>query len=45
MALRCTLRLWAKRGALFAPIGEARHIRIANKLFSRIFVYSLRFAY
>jgi hypothetical protein len=39
MALRCTLRLWAKQVVLSAPIGEARHIRSAKKLFSRNFVY------
>jgi hypothetical protein len=45
MALPYTLRLWAKRGALSAPIGEARHICSANKLFLRIFVYLPRFTY
>jgi hypothetical protein len=44
MALHCTLRLGVKRGTLSAPTGEAGFIRSANK-FSRIFVYSLRFAY
>jgi hypothetical protein len=34
MALRCALHL-----------GEAGRIRSAKKLFSQIFVYSLRFAY
>jgi hypothetical protein len=34
-----------KRCAFAAPIGEARQIRSANKQFSRIFFYSLRFAY
>jgi hypothetical protein len=45
MALCCTLRLWVKREALSAPIGEVMHIRSADKFLSRIFVYSPRFAY
>jgi hypothetical protein len=45
MALRCALRSKAKWGALFTHIGKVRRIRSANKLFLRIFVYSLRFAY
>jgi hypothetical protein len=42
MALHCTQ---AKRGTLTAPIGEVWRIRSANKDFSLIFVYSLRFAH
>jgi hypothetical protein len=34
LALRCSLRLKAKQGAFAMPIGEAWHIRSANKLFS-----------
>jgi hypothetical protein len=45
MALHYTLRLLAKLGALSAPIGEARRIRSATKVFLRIFAYSLRFAF
>jgi hypothetical protein len=47
MALRCTLRLQAKRGALTVPVGVTRRIRSASKEFSWIFVYrySLCFAY
>jgi hypothetical protein len=40
LALRHSLRLKAKRGAF-----EASRIRSANKKFSLIFFYSLRFAY
>jgi hypothetical protein len=44
MALRCTLRLIGKAGALSLPIGKARRIRSANNVFLRTFGYSLRFA-
>jgi hypothetical protein len=37
LALRCSLRLKAKRGAYAAPIGEARRIRSASYKFSQIF--------
>jgi hypothetical protein len=45
LALRRSLRLKAKWGTFAALIGEARQIRGANERFSRIFFYSLRFAY
>ncbi len=38
-------RLLAKLGAPAVPIGEARRIRSATKVFLRIFVYSLTFAF
>ncbi len=44
LALRCTLRLCAKRGALAVPIGEAGRIRSTNKEISRIFFSSPCFA-
>jgi hypothetical protein len=45
MALHYTLHLLPKLGAPSVPLGEARRIRSATKVFLRIFVYSLRFAF
>jgi hypothetical protein len=38
LALRCSLRPKAKRGAFAAPIGKAQRIRSANEEFSRFFL-------
>jgi hypothetical protein len=45
LALRCALRLYAKRGALPVPIGEAGQIRGTNKEISLIFFSSPCFAH
>ncbi len=40
MVLRCTLCLMAKRDTLSTPIGKARRIRSANRLFLQICVFA-----